>query len=47
MDLNYTEIFNIFISMLQTAIPIAIFLWLTNILINFFFTLAFPERSQR
>lgn len=47
MDLNYTEVFNIFISLLQTALPISIFLWLSNILINFFFSLAFPKRSDR
>lgn len=43
MDLNYTEIFNIFINLIKTAMPIAIFLFFTKILINFFFSLAFPK----
>lgn len=47
MELNYSEIFAVFVNMLKTAIPIAIFLWLSNILINFFFKLAFPKRSDQ
>lgn len=47
MDLNYTEIFSVFVNMIKTAIPIAVFLWLSNVLINFFFSLAFPKRSGR
>ena len=47
MELNYTEIFAIFIDMIKTGLPIAIFLWLANILIRFFFSLAFPNRSGR
>lgn len=47
MDLNYTEIFSVFVDLMKTAIPISIFLWLTNIMIQFFFSLAFPKRSGR
>lgn len=47
MDLNYNLIFSIFVDLMKTAIPIAIFLWLTNVIIQFFFSLAFPKRSGR
>ena len=47
MDLNYAEIFEVFVDMIKTGLPIAVFLWLANILINFFFSLAFPKRSGR
>ena len=43
MELDYASIFIVFVDMLKTAIPIAIFLYLANILINFFFSLAFPK----
>lgn len=47
MDLNYDLIFAIFVDLMKTAIPISIFLWLTNVMIQFFFNLAFPKRSGR
>lgn len=47
MELNYIDIFNVFVDLLKTAIPVAIFLWLANIMINFFFSLAFPKRGGR
>lgn len=43
MELNYVEVFNVFIDLIKTAMPIAIFLYLANILITFFFSLAFPK----
>lgn len=46
MDLNYTEIFNVFVDLIKTAMPISIFLYLANIMINFFFSLAFPKFSK-
>ena len=46
MELNYAQIFNIFADILKTATPISIFLYLANIMINFFFSLAFPKFSK-
>ena len=46
MELNYVEVFNVFIDLIKTAMPIAIFLYLANILINFFFSLAFPKHFK-
>ncbi len=47
MLLNYNEIFALFVDMCKTAIPIAIFLYLLNIVITLFFSLAFPKRFTR
>lgn len=43
MNLDYFLIFSVFADLCKTAIPIAIFLQLLNILINFFFDTAFPK----
>lgn len=43
MSLDYSSIFIVFADLCKTAIPIAIFLYLLNILINFFFDTAFPK----
>lgn len=43
MELDYALVFTVFIDLIKTAMPIAIFLYLTNIAINFFFSLAFPK----
>lgn len=43
MTLDYSLIFSVFADMSKTAIPIAIFLYLLNIMINFFFDTAFPK----
>lgn len=43
MDLDYATIFLVFADLCKTAIPIAIFLYLLNIMINFFFDTAFPK----
>jgi len=47
MELDYTNILSIFTDMITKAIPISIFLWLADILINFFFGLAFPKRFSK
>jgi len=44
--MDYTAIFNIFVDLIQKAMPIGIFLWLVNIVINFFLSLAFPSSSR-
>lgn len=46
MELDYAQIFNIFADILKNATPISIFLYLANIMINFFFSLAFPKFSK-
>lgn len=47
MELDYVSIFKCFTSLLTTAIPISIFLYLADILINFFFSLAFPKFTRK
>lgn len=47
IDLDYSGIFNVYVSMLTTAIPIAIFLFLLDFLLNFFFSFAFPKKYMR
>ena len=46
MELDYIAIFNVFVDLIKTAMPIAIFLYLANILITFFFSLAFPKHFR-
>lgn len=41
--LNYESIFSAFGSLISTALPIAIFLFLVDVALNFFFSLAFPK----
>lgn len=43
MILDYSTIFNVFVDLCKTAIPIAVFLYLLNIIITLFFSLAFPK----
>ena len=43
MNLDYTSIFAVFVDLCKTAIPIAIFLFLLDIMLNFFFSMAFPK----
>ena len=43
MELDYASIFLVFIDLIKTAMPISVFLYLTTIAINFFFSLAFPK----
>lgn len=47
MSLDYSSIFLVFVDMCKTAIPIAVFLYLLDICINLFFSLAFPRRFSR
>lgn len=44
--LDYTNIFAVFVDLIQNAIPIGVFFWLVNIIINFFLSLAFPSLSR-
>lgn len=43
MELDYMQIFSVFVDLIKKAMPISIFLYLANIMINFFFSLAFPK----
>lgn len=47
MNLDYTSIFKVFVDLCTSAIPIAIFLYLLDIMINFFFSMAFPKHFSR
>jgi len=47
MQLDYLSIFNVFVDLCKTAIPIAIFLYLLEIMITFFFSMAFPKHFNR
>lgn len=46
MELNYVPIFAVFVDLCKTAIPIAIFLFLLDIMIEFFFSMAFPKHFK-
>lgn len=43
MSLDYASIFAVIVDMCKTALPIAIFLYILNIVITLFFSLAFPK----
>ena len=43
MYLDYSSIFAIFVDLCEKAIPIAIFLYLLNIIVTLFFSFAFPK----
>lgn len=47
MSLDYSSIFLVFVDLCKTAIPIAIFLYLLNIIITLFFSLAFPKHFNK
>lgn len=47
MILDYSAIFSVFVDLCKTAIPIAIFLYLLNIVITLFFSLAFPKHFNK
>lgn len=47
MVLDYSSIFSAFVSLLETAIPVAVFLYLADIMISFFFQTAFPKRFKK
>lgn len=47
MDLDYSSIFTVFVNLATKAIPISIFLYLLDIMLNFFFSFAFPKRFSK
>lgn len=47
MSLDYVSIFNVFVDLCKNAIPIAFFLYLLNIVITLFFSLAFPKHFNK
>lgn len=47
MNLDYSSIFAVFVSLVKTAIPISVFLYLLNIGITLFFSLAFPKHYNK
>jgi len=47
MELDYTSIFKVFVDLIKTGTPVAIFLFLLDIMLNFFFSLAFPKHFSR
>ena len=47
MSLDYSSIFKVFVDLCTTAIPISIFLFLLDIMLNFFFSMAFPKHFNR
>ncbi len=47
MELDYSQIFNIFVSLAKTGIPISVFLYLLETMIIFFFNLAFPKLNRK
>jgi len=47
MVLNYSLIFAAFVDLIKAAIPISIFLYLLNIGITLFFSLAFPKHFNK
>lgn len=44
---DYTSIFKVFVDLCTTAMPISIFLFLLDIMLNFFFSMAFPKHFSR
>ena len=47
MSLDYSSIFAVFVDLCKTALPVAIFLYLLNIMIRFFFSMAFPKHFSK
>lgn len=47
MVLDYSSIFAVFVDLCKSAMPIAIFLYLVNIVITLFFSLAFPKHFDK
>jgi len=47
MELDYVSIFQVFVDLVKTATPVAIFLYLFDIMVNFFLSLAFPKHFTR
>ena len=47
MELDYSSIFALFVNMAESALPIAFFLYILNIVVNLFFSLAFPKHYNK
>ena len=47
MELDYTQIFAVFVDIVSKAAPVGIFLYLLDIVLYLFFSLAFPKRFKR
>ena len=43
MELDYANIFACFVDLIKKAMPVSILLYFLDIMINFFFSLAFPR----
>ena len=43
MELDYTKIFACVVDLIKGAMPVSILLYFLDIMINFFFSLAFPK----
>ena len=47
MELDYSGIFSCFVNLFKIAFPISLFLTLADVMINWFFSLAFPKHVRR
>ena len=47
MELDYSNIFNVFVDIISKAAPVGIFMYLLDVLLYIFFSLAFPKRFKR
>lgn len=47
MNLDYSLIFAVFVDLCKSAIPISVFLYILNIVITLFFSLAFPKHFSK
>lgn len=43
MELDYTKIFACFVDLIKGAMPVSIFLYFLDIMVDLFFRLAFPR----
>lgn len=43
MLLDYSSIFTVFVDLVKTAMPVGIFLFLLDLMLNFFFRMSFPK----
>lgn len=47
MNLDYSLIFAVFVDLCKSAIPISVFIYILNIAITLFFSLAFPKHFSK
>ena len=47
MELDYSKIFSVFVDLVKTGIPVAVFLYLLDVMLTFFFSMAFPKRFRK